>query len=637
MCGIAGVFSRDGHAVDRDIIKRMTALIAHRGPDDEGYFFDENIGLGHKRLSIIDLSTGRQPMFNAAGTRLILYNGEVYNYREIRTELEKTGRTFVTQSDTEVILQAYEEWGPDAVKKFNGMFAFAVWDIERRTLFLARDRIGIKPLYYWRDGENTLIFASEIKAILAHPAVTRELNIECMVDYLTFQNTIDDKTLFSGIQKFKPGHWMMVDPDGITFEKYWTPDFSKKRMSLDGTLKKYKEILMASVKRHMISDVPLGCYLSGGFDSGAVSMVASGLTEKPVETFTGTFSEGQKYTELPCAHAVAEHIGAVRHEVEIQSSDYISTMPNIVYHLDGPTTGCICFPAFHVSRLVSQHVKVVLTGHGGDELFAGYQAFKGVYYRMLIKKNPLNLFKILGGMRRGELARILYFLVYPLFQPEVKYGLFIMFSKKELRKLLTADMYQQIAGYNPLTSLENIIDGDASEIEITEQLYLKTYLAELFMIEDRVGMANSIEARTPLCDNELVEFALSVPIEHKLHDHTLKFIPRETMKNRLPRLLYDQPKKGFPTPLVPWFRGPLRSHLYDVLTGEPIRKRGVFDTTYLKKMLDDFCNRKSDTLYDYAAANRIFSLYTIELWFRIFMDVETVEKPDRHFFNGIDN
>ena len=635
MCGIVGVFNRDGRDVNPTRLEIMANLIEHRGPDDEGYYVDGNVGLWHKRLSIIDLSTGKQPIYDEDRRRLIIYNGEVYNYRVIRQELEQKGRTFRTQSDTEVVLLAYDEWGPEAVKRFNGMFAFAIWDRQDRTLFIARDRLGIKPMYYWQNGEHTFVFASEIKAILAHPDFTRTLNIECFTDYLTFQNIIDEKTMFSGVKKLMPGHWLRVDRDCLSIEQYWKPDFTKKEMTIEETLEGYNRILNESVQRHMISDVPVGFYLSGGIDSGSVSTVGAQLTDHQVSTFTGSFPEGEKYTELPCSRAVAEAINAQKHEVELRAPDFISSMPEIVYHLDEPRSGSVAFPAFHVSRLASNQVKVVLTGHGGDELFAGYQVFKAVHYRKLLKRNPLNLFKILGGMRRGELARILYFLVYPLFQPEVKYGLFIMFSKKELKKLLTPGMYQQMAGYNPMTTLESMIDGDASEIETTEQLYLKTYLPDLFMIEDRVGMANAIEARTPLCDNELVEFALSVPIEHKLHDHTLKFIPRETMKNRLPRLLYEQPKKGFPTPLVPWFRGPLRQHVYETLTGELAQNRGIFAIARVRKILDTFCGRKTDTLYDYAMATKIYALYTIELWFRIFMDPETVEKPGKNFFKDV--
>ena len=278
MCGIVGVY---GSTPDKKLVKRMAEIISHRGPDDEGYYFDELIGLGHKRLSIIDLSTGKQPIFHKE--LLIVYNGEIYNYKEIRAELEELGRKFKTKSDTEVILQAYHEWGTDAVRRLNGMFAFAIWDKKRGELFIARDRLGIKPLYYFKQG-GLLVFASEIKAILEHPSVRKSLDARTLVDYLTFQNTIDEKTFFAGIKKLMPGHWLKADAKGIHIVKYWEPDFSKERMGIKKALGDYRKVLHDSVKRHMISDVPLGCYLSGGFDSGIVSTSASEMVDH-VETF----------------------------------------------------------------------------------------------------------------------------------------------------------------------------------------------------------------------------------------------------------------------------------------------------------------------------------------------------------------
>ncbi|RMF06286.1 asparagine synthase (glutamine-hydrolyzing) [Candidatus Woesearchaeota archaeon] len=633
MCGIAGLIGEVGNR--EDIVKEMAESLSHRGPDDEGYYNDDSVSLGHKRLSIIDLKTGRQPMLTPDGNKVIVYNGEVYNFKEIRKKLEKEGAKFRTKSDTEVILLSIDRWGYEAIKLFNGMFAFAIWDRKKKELLLARDRLGIKPVYYYQD-KGLLAFASEIKAILKYPGVKRELNNEALAEYLTFQNILTDRTFFKGIKKLMPGHYMIWKNGRAETVQYWDAEYSRTETDFGKAVKKYLRILDDAVKRHMISDVPLGSYLSGGFDSGSVAFTSAKNSRSRISTFTGAFDEGPKYTELPAARSVAEKIKAKRHEVIITKDDFIPTLPILMYHLDEPTTGSGAFPQWHVSKLVSEHVKVVLTGHGGDELFAGYQAYKGVHYRTMLKENPLNLLKILPGMKPSEIARIGYFLIYPMFQKEVRHGLFIMFPKKELKKLLTDKFYSSVRNHDPDETIRRVLGKrNFSDIDKTQYLYLKTYLHTLFVLEDKIGMAHSIEARTPLCDNEIVEFAGRIPIEVKLHNNTLKAIPKAAMKGKLPEILYKQPKKGFPTPIVLWFRGPLRKHIYDVLTGRRIRERGIFNVDYIKKILDSFMRRRTDTLYDYAHANRIYSLYTIELWFRIFIDPEEVKKPDSSFFKGI--
>ncbi|MEW6095271.1 MAG: asparagine synthase C-terminal domain-containing protein, partial [bacterium] len=427
-----------------------------------------------------------------------------------------------------------------------------------------------------------------------------------------------------GIKKLLPGHYLsyLSYENSLKIKRYWDVEFNLSEFnSFSECIERFREIFKNAVKRHLISDVPLGCYLSGGFDSTSVSTIASQLINSRLETFTGTFDEGPRYTEIPCSRTVASGINAKIHEVVIRAEEFIDNIYNIVYHLDEPTIGTGPFPQYLVSKLVSEHVKVVLTGHGGDELFCGYEVFKASYYKDLIKKNPLNILKFLTSVKANELARIMYFLFYPFFQRAVQYGLFIMFDKNERKRLFTNEFYSQMKDYDSLGTIRKILNGKKlNRVERSNYLYLKTYLPTLFILEDKVGMAHSIEARTPICDNELVDFALSLPVKYKLYNNELKAIVKEGMREKLPLILYEQPKKGFPTPFAIWFRKQLKQFAYDILLGEITRRRGVFNMRYIKELLDRHCNLKTNTLYDYTRANKIFSLLTIELWFRIFID-----------------
>lgn len=617
MCGICGFAGFKNNAM----LKDMTKIIFHRGPDDEGYYINNDISLGTRRLSIIDLSTGKQPIYNENKTIVIVYNGEIYNYRELRQELERKGYKFYTNTDTEVVVHSYEEYGLDCFRLFNGMFAFALWDQKKKELILARDRLGIKPLYYYQNGKK-LVFSSEIKAILVDKSIKKELNEDSLVDYLTFQNIMGDKTFFMNIKILPPAHYLVFKHGKTVIREYWKPDYSKKFLESDADyVKKFQEIFKNAVRRHMISDVPLGSYLSGGFDSSSVAAMASEISEKRLKTFSGRFEEGGIYDETDAAKKVAEKIKAKSYAVTIKPKDFLDSINEIVYHLDEPKVALPAFSQYHVSKLVSKHVKVVLTGHGGDELFAGYPVYKAAYFKELLKKNPLNFFRIFKLVKADELPRFLYFLFFPLFSEEVSHGLFIMFNKIQRKKLFTKKFYEKVKNYNPVESLHRYLRfGDLSETDKIQHLYLKTYLPSLFIIEDKLGMAHSIEARVPLCDNELVEFALSIPIEYKLYNNELKHIVKEGMRKRLPPVLYKRPKLGFPTPLSLWFRKDLKDFIYGLLLDEKTISREIFNKTYVKRLLDRHCSSKTDTIVDLVNANRIWSLINIELWFRIFID-----------------
>jgi len=477
----------------------MGDIIRHRGPDDEGFYSDDRVAMIHRRLSIIDLATGHQPISNETDRLILFYNGEIYNYHDLTSQLKTLGHTFKTKTDSEVILHAYEEYGPDCVKLFNGMFAFAIWDKEKHELFFARDRIGIKPFYY-HHADRTFTFASEIKAIVGVGGVKADLNEETLSDFITFQNVIDEKTFFRGIFKLPAGHYGIMNDSGLSITEYWDLSFSRSPLSATDAVERYREVMDRAVERHMISDVPLGSYLSGGFDSSAVAYFAAQHTDRKLNTFTGAFNEGLPYDERRYSRLVAEKINAKMYEVEITPRDFQELLDTVVYHLDEPSIGSGALPQFVVSRLVGQHVKVVLTGHGGDELFSGYQVFKAQYLKRRIKKNPLSVLGLPRSVRPSEIFHLLYFALFPvLVDKKIDYGLFIMFGEKERRRLLKQN------GYDPFAVLEKRISGKSfSDEERLMYLYVKTYLPTLLLQEDKVGMAHSIEARIPYCDNEVV-------------------------------------------------------------------------------------------------------------------------------------
>lgn len=622
MCGIVGIYYFDDKTkVDKSILSSMNYKIKHRGPDSEGYFLEKNVGLANRRLSIIDIKTGDQPIFNEDGSIAIVYNGELYNFHDIKNELEKKGHIFKTKSDTETIVHAYEEYGTDCLKMFNGMFAFAIWDKNKKQLFIARDRLGIKPLYYYLDGEK-FIFSSEIKAIVKNPEVKARINPEALSDFLMYQNILDDKTFFMDIKKLLPGEFCVCTKKGMKTSKYWDVKFTRSKHESEYFEKEYCRIVEKSVTEHLLSDVPLGSYLSGGFDSTTVATFATRNTKKKLNTFTGYFDDGKKYSEINTARDVAKRINSKMYSVKITPKDFISNIKDIVYHLDEPTTGTGSFPQYMVSKLVSEHVTVVLTGHGGDELFAGYQVFKSMYYKEQIKKNPLNIFKILYAVKPSEFAKVMYYMFYPiLIDPAVKYGIFIMFNKKEQKKMLSEDFYSDLEKYDPLSVVEKMTRNKRfTDFERTQYLYIKTYLPTLFILEDKVGMAHSIEARTPICGNKVVDFALTIPTEEKMKNDMLKSVTKRAMKDILPESVYKQPKMGFPTPLAKWFKGPLKKFAYDTLLSKKTKNRNIFNEDYIRKLLDDNSRSPTDNLYDYVRANKIFSLITIELWFQVFID-----------------
>ncbi len=621
MCGIAGIASFKGKVIPAGLINSMIQSIRHRGPDGEGFYINRNIQLGHCRLSIIDINCGSQPMYNEDRSVVVVQNGEIYNFVELKSDLTQKGHRFKTKSDTEVIIHGYEEYGVDFIVKLNGMFAFALYDIRSNKLILARDRLGVKPLYYFLN-DTTFAFASEIKALLEIDGIKREMNPSAAAQYLRFQNVLNDETFFKNIYKLKPGNFALLSSEGEFLQKpFWRIAFNYGgRGGYDDYLSEYGEVFKNAVKRHLIGDVEVGCYLSGGFDSSSVSYFASTLSDNRIKSFTGAFSDGQYYDERSLAGLVSGRLGLDPYEIVISAKDLEDNLQKIIYHLDEPIASSGNFAQYFTSGLVSKHIKVVLTGHGGDELFAGYHVYKSALFKSRCL-NPLFALSFLKTLKKDELARFLYFLLYPVVSPDLKYGIHVLLTRGRMHGMLSPDFSRQVNSFDGRDIIEDTLRG--LKLNGTDRLlflYLSLYLPNLLLVEDKVGMAHSIEARTPILDNEMVDFALKTPIGIKMHNNELKSLTKDLMRDKLPQELYNAPKRGFPTPIVKWFRGDLSGYVKGILLDQRTLKRGFFDPVKIKKIIHDFHSRKSDNLYDYAQANLIYSLLSIEVWSRAYLD-----------------
>ncbi len=620
MCGICGIHDPKGN-IDQDLIKRMSETLSHRGPDDEGYHFEDRMGLGFKRLSIIDLDTGNQPMANEDESIWIIHNGEIYNFHSLRKRLEEKGHEFKTRSDTEVIIHGYEEWGEDVVHKLNGMFAFTLWDAENEKLFMVRDRLGIKPLYYHLMGDR-LLFASEIKALLEDPTLKRELDERSLMDYLTFQNVFGNKTFFKGIRKLLPGHLATKDADGFQEREYWDLDFKKEQRKGESYyVEMYRELLRRSVAMELVSDVPIGFHLSGGMDSSSVAISAEGLVERFV-TFSGSFPE-EGFDETPFASQVADLLNAEKNMISLKPEQVTQMLARMVYHLDEPRVGPGSIPQYHVAKLASRHVKVVLTGHGGDELFAGYPSYLYPHLReaMGTKGRVRQLLLILRDLRARSATegwkRTVGLPLYTLFNHDLKeYAREAVFRRGELARLLNPGVRERLEGYSSREILDDYGNRKKglTHLEKLQYIDIKTYLPSLLDNEDRLSMAFSLESRVPILDHEIAEFSASVPSMHKIEGLTLKNVPRKAAKGTIPDEVIDHKKMGFPVPLASWLRDGLGDYAREILLSDAARKRGFFDAHYVRLLLDEHSIGISDH------SEKIWCLLNFELWNRVFID-----------------
>jgi asparagine synthase (glutamine-hydrolysing) len=624
MCGIAGVHNLNGDPVPVGLLQRMTDSIAHRGPDGEGHYTDGPVGLGHRRLAVIDLSpAGHQPMANETGDVILTYNGEIYNFQKLRVELETLGHRFHSRTDTEVVVHAYEEWQERCVERFNGMFAFALLDRSRRRLFLARDRYGIKPLYwYCRDG--VFIFASEIKAILVHPQVSRAVSFPALNEYFTFQNLFTDVTLFEGIRLLPPGCTLRLDLDGRSgpeVRRYWDYAFAGEALDLteEECAERLYHLFVQSVTRQLVSDVPVGAYLSGGMDSGSITAVAVRHLPR-LSTFTGGFDltsvSGLElgYDERVQAEVLSNLFKTEHYESVLHAGDMEWVLPELIWHLEDLRVGQ-CYPNYYVARLVSKFVKVVLSGAGGDELFGGY---------------PWRYYRGLNSAGREEyLAR--YYQFWQRLVPD-----------EDKAQLFNADATRAIGDHSTFDVFRGVFDGWDGQFHdnadyVNASLYFeqKTFLHGVLVVEDKLSMAHSLETRVPFLDDELVQFALRVPPHHKLSnlnrtvrvDENLpgkrllyeqetndgKAILRRAMSRLIPRETTERAKQGFSAPDASWFRGESIDYLNRLLRNPKARVYEFLSPRYVSGVLDDHCSGR---------INRrllIWSLLSFEWWCRRFL------------------
>ena len=604
----------------------MCAAIRHRGPDDDGFYFNDSVGLAMRRLSIIDLKSGKQPIHNQDRTAWIVFNGEIYNYRELRDQLEKLGHTFYTNSDTEAIIHAYDQYGADCPKHLRGMFAFAIWDERTQELFLARDRVGKKPLLYAQVA-GQLIFGSEFSALLLHPDISREVEPEAIHHYLSFMCVPAPLTAYRAIKKLEPGHTLRWRKGEIKIERYWQPDFSKKlKISEQEAGERAIAILRDAVKVRLMSEVPLGAFLSGGIDSSAVVALMSEESSTPVKTFSIGFEE-QDFSELHHARRVAEHVGAEHHEFIVRP-DVLEVLPTLVEHYGEPFASPSAIPTYYVARETRKHVTVALNGDGGDECFAGYERYAAMqlaerYRRMpaLLREQAIEpLVNLLPSseLRRGRVRDVKRFLRAASLPPVQRYLQWVsVMDVKTKSALYTEDFRRLVGGHDPAAILSPWFaqangKGLVDALLLTDTL---TYLPnELLAKVDIATMAVSLEARSPFLDHHVIEFAASLPENLKLRGLTTKYILKQVLKKLLPAENLTRRKMGFGVPIGAWFRGQFQELLRDTLLTERFLNRGIFNARAIQQLIDAHTRGERDH------GPQLYVLLMLELWYNRFID-----------------
>jgi asparagine synthase (glutamine-hydrolysing) len=630
MCGIYGHLTTSELSVR--CAEEGTDFLSHRGPDERGTALLGNVFLGMRRLSIIDVSGGQQPIWNEDQTRCIVYNGELYNFNDLRPELESSGHRFRTRSDTEVVLHAYEEWGPDCLRRFNGMFAFAIWDKRENRLFLARDRIGEKPLYYYKDSKR-LIFSSEIKAILADPVVPRRLNPRGLANFLCFGHAVAPETIYESIYKLLPGHYLLAQDEKVRTCRYW--DVGDEPQLPPGSIlteAEYAERILSllddSVRRRMVADVPVGAFLSGGVDSSAIVALMKRYGNA-AKTFSLGFSIGGAYNELSDARRVAEHLGTEHHELRAEHVDLIQTLRTLVYHYDEPFADAAAFPLYLLSRFAREHVKVVLSGDGGDELFGGYRRYAvdrfAKFYRGLPAALTKNLIPTIAGKlpRLRRTKRALRTLCLP--DPARRYASWLtVFTPEMQEELLGSELRVAIADHDPVAAYPDYyhaLDGKCASDHLNRLMYidLKTLLVDGYMEKlDKATMACGLEARVPLLDHRLVELAFQIPGRFKICASSMKRILKRAVRDLVSARVLRKSKHGFAVPIDPWFRGELKDFTFDVLLDGRTRQRGYFNLSLVERLWREHVSGR------HVRAEHLWLLLNFELWHRVYLDRDSV-------------
>jgi len=628
MCGIAGLVRWDGQPVLEHDVRAMCRVMVHRGPDEEGVFLGAGAGLGMRRLSIIDLAGGQQPVSNEDRTVWVVFNGEIYNYAELRQLLARNGHTLRTQSDTETIVHLYEDFGARCVDHLRGMFAFAIWDTRRRQLLLARDRLGIKPLYY-AELDGGVAFASELKPLLQIAEVDRQLDWAAVGHLLTFLATPSSQSIVHGVRKLEPGHVATAAAgSALRVDRYWDVEFAPdERSTEDELVEELRGLLVEAVRLHEVSDVPIGAFLSGGIDSSAVVATMAGLTTERVKTFSIGFAEAE-YNELGHARYVADLFGTEHHELVLRP-DVVQIVEDLAWYLDEPFGDTSAIPTYMVSKLAAEHVTVVLTGDGGDELFGGYDKYVTEGREQQYPRAPRSVRAVLGAVGRvmpeGMPGR--RFLRHLALDGAQRYlDASTMFRADEVRRLLQPGAYEQVVQHDPTVHALSCLDDFGSDwLSAIQYCDLHTYLPlDILTKVDRMTMAHSIEARPPLLDHKLVEFAARVPASLRVQNGATKHLFKRAMRGVLPHHIINRTKHGFAVPLARWFRGELSTFVRDLLFSDRCRRRGLFNEAYIERLLRLHARGRDIDL-------QLWTLLSLELWCRRVLDapIERVEPPAR--------
>jgi asparagine synthase (glutamine-hydrolysing) len=604
MCGICGVYVyQRKYDLPQQIIKKMTDIMAYRGPDDEGAFFGYpaeggyRVGLGHRRLSIIDLKSGHQPMASVDGSCQIVYNGEIYNYRELKKDLEARGHVFQTRSDTEVIIQLYQEYGEQCLNALNGIFAFAIWDDKKKKLFMARDRYGTKPLYYYQD-DDVFIFSSEIKALLQTGLVKAGLEHRALKEYFAFQNIFSDLTLFKGIINLSPGSSLTIEQGRARTRKYWEIQYrDSEDKGEDYYVSHLRDLLPAVVKRQLVSDVPLGSFLSGGMDSGTLVVLANRYLS-PLTTFTCGFNMNSisgleaSFDERKEAGELIKNLAITHYEVVLQAGDLQKILPKLVWYLEDLKMG-MSYPNYYISELASKFVKVSLSGAGGDEVFAGYPW----RYELASQTAPDKFTEV-------------YYKYWQRLVPE-----------QDQFEFFSPQIYQQARDYSLRQVFEEVLNSGNNQGVLNKVLAFetKTFLAGLLTVDDKLGMASSLEVRVPFLDNELVDFMQTVPAKYKFKENTSKYLMKKAMEGILPDFVLNRKKQGFSAPDQSWYKGPTMGYIKELLLSDRA-ERGIFKRQYVQQVIDQHVSGQVNHRLI------IWSMLSFEWWCRIFLEGEDISR-----------
>jgi len=602
MCGIVGFINNKENK--KEIIENMSNKIIHRGPDECGYYVDDNIALAHRRLSIIDLSNGTQPIYNEKKDKLIIFNGEIYNYIELKKELKKKKHKFTTKSDTEVILHGYEEWGTDLPKKLRGMFAFAIYDLKDKSLFLARDNFGIKPLYYG-EFNNTFMFASEIKCFLEHPDFERILNKDLIGPYLSFSFTPTTETFFKGVNRLEPGHSLLIKNGKIKKQRYYKLQFKEKKLSYEKSVDKIANTMKDSVDHHMLSDVEVGSFLSSGIDSSYLVALA-----KPSKTYTVGY-DLPKYNEIHYAKDLADKLKINNTSKKITKEEYMASIPKIMYHMDEPASDPAAVALYFVAELASQDLKVVLSGEGADEFFGGYNRYREYVDASFYNKIPFFIRNLIAKVASilPEVRGINFLIRRGLPLEESYIGVNKVFSEKESNKVLkekrtikNSDVTASV--YEEFKTESNLVKMQAIDINFW-------LIKDILQKADRMTMAHSLEGRVPFVDKEVFEVASSLPLDYKVTKENTKVALRDAAKKVIPNESYKKKKLGFPVPIREWMRDEDVYHEIKQTFNSEMSKE-LFNNKYIIKLLDDHKNNKKDNY------RKVWTIYCFLKWYEVF-------------------